>query len=405
MKNDFKCSKTPVIKPMPGCDWADTMVLNPAIIKDKASDDLLMLFRATGPYNQKKLPTSSCPPFPIFLGFAISHDNGETWDADFSRPCLEPAIEYEIDKIKIKNRDGKIVTNYSNGCVEDPRIFDLEGKTYLTAACRMFPPGPYFDRKCEIYDRSIGNTPQWVYTDDSPFGDEARKNPTITVLFEMDIEKLKSKKYEEAFTYICPLTNGNIVDNRDVFFFPEKIMIDAKMQYVMLHRPFNPNDFDKNISTSLPSIMIAYAEKFEDFSTGKSTDILLEEAGKFEWSTNRVGASYPPIRINDKEWLLPIHGKAEGIGYTQSFYILEERSNKLPVITHRCSERLMYATQDWEMPDMFPDLCIFATAGIVIDDELIISYGAADQYCGIAKVNFNKLVDYVRSFDANGNRK
>jgi len=404
MKRDFKCSEQPIIKPMPGCCWADTMVLNPAIIKDDSSDDLLMLFRATGPYEHKKLPTATCPPFPIFLGFAISHDNGESWEADFSRPCLAPAIEYEIDKIKIKNSHGEYVTNYSNGCVEDPRIFKLEGKTYLTVACRMFPPGPYFDRKCEIYDRSVGNTPQWVYTDDSPFGDEARKNPTITVLFEIDLKKLKERIYDEAFTYICPLTNGNVADNRDVFLFPEKMQIDGKMQYVMLHRPFNPHDFDNSIETTSPSIMIGYAEKLEDFATGRSTDIMFEDAGTFFWSANRVGASYPPIKISQTEWLLPIHGKADTIGYTQSFYILEEQEDRLPQITHRCSERLMYATQDWEMPDMFPDLCIFATAGIVINDELIISYGAADQYCGIAKVPFQKLINYIRSFDVNGNK-
>jgi predicted GH43/DUF377 family glycosyl hydrolase len=402
MKEKFKYLPQPILKPVPGCSWADTMVLNPAVFKDKESDDLLMLFRASGPYAEKQLPGASCPPFPIFLGFAVSHDSGITWDADFSRPCLAPALEYEADKIKITNYRGETVTNYANGCVEDPRVFDLEGKTYLTVACRMFPPGPYFDRKCEVYDRSRGNIPQWVYTSESPFGDEARKNPSITVLYEIDVPKLKKGDYEHAFTYICPLTNGNTADNRDAFLFPEKMMIDGRMQYVLLHRPFNPNEFDSKINTTLPSVMIGCADNLEDFAAGRSKDILLEAAGTFEWSANRVGASYPPIRISRREWLLPIHGKADTIGYTQSFYILEERENCLPVITHRCSDRLMYPQQDWEMPDLFPDLCIFATGGIEVNGELIISYGAADQYCGISMVPMADLIEYVRSFNEKG---
>ncbi len=36
-------------------------------------------------------------------------------------------------------------------------------------------------------------------------------------------------------------------------------------------------------------------------------------------------------------------------------------------------------------------------------DELIMSYGAADQKIGIARVNLNELEDFVRRFDSQGN--
>ena len=38
-----------------------------------------------------------------------------------------------------------------------------------------------------------------------------------------------------------------------------------------------------------------------------------------------------------------------------------------------------------------------------MDDELIMSYGAADQKVGIAWANFDEIVDYVSTFDENGN--
>lgn len=403
MKEKIIHSQKPILSPRPDCNWADTMVLNPAIFPDPDSDDLLMLFRATGPYDHKRMPDATLPPFPIFLGFAVSHDNGETWDADFSRPCLAPALEYEADKIRIKDIHGREVVDYSNGCIEDPRVFVLEGKTYLTVACRLFPPGPYWDRDKTKYDHRQKNRPAWSQAEDNPLGKVATTNLTVTVLFEIYVDKLKKQDYEHAFGYVCNLTDGAVDDNRDVFFFPERMMIDGKKQYVLLQRPKQPHIFNPALTAKTPSIVISCAEKIEDFSIGNRRDQLLD-SGFFPWASNRIGGSYPPIRLSEKEWLLPVHGKAEKIGYTQSFYILEERDNDLPTITHRCPERLMYAEKDWEMPDLFPDYCVFATAGIVKNDELIISYGAADQYCGIARAPFSELVDFVRSFDAEGNK-
>ena len=83
--------------------------------------------------------------------------------------------------------------------------------------------------------------------------------------------------------------------------------------------------------------------------------------------------------------------------------ILNERDGDFPKIKHRMSQRLIFARQKWELPDKFPCPCIFTTGAVIIGDELIMGYGAADQKIGIAKVSLSELVDYVRGFDANGN--
>ena len=93
-----------------------------------------------------------------------------------------------------------------------------------------------------------------------------------------------------------------------------------------------------------------------------------------------------------------------GYGYTQSFMILKEKENDFPEIIHRCSDRLMYPQQEWEMPDKFQVPCLFSTGGVVIEDTLIISYGAADQKIGISWVNLHDLIAYIKSFDARGHR-
>lgn len=130
MKPNFKYLNKPALEPVPGCDWASKMVLNPAIVQDPESSTLHMLFRATGPWAQKR--REGChDPYPIFLGYATSEDNGETWEADFSEPALSPALGYEEHELYIADIHGNRVRNYANGCMEDPRIFPIEGSYTL----------------------------------------------------------------------------------------------------------------------------------------------------------------------------------------------------------------------------------------------------------------------------------
>lgn len=388
----------PVLEPKPGCEWADTMVLNPAILAEESKGLIHMLFRATGPWKEKNLKGKS-DPYPIFLGYAVSRDGGAVWEPDFSRPALAPALEYTAEAMFIKDDRGKQTVNYANGCIEDPRIFQVEGHMYLSAACRMFPPGPYWEG-----NRKKDNQPDWAAAPDNPFGTAACRNDTTTVLFRLEPDKLAEGKYQEAFTYICPLTDGSRSDNRDAFLFPNKMKINGKMQYVMLHRPDDPDKFPTGKGLHKPSMFLAAAEDIRDFATDKAQHCLLAQP-VFDWEAERIGASFPPVALGNGEWLVSYHGKQlPDYGYTQSFMILREREDRFPEILHRCSERLMYARQGWELPDKFPCPCIFTTGGIVYKGELIMSYGAADQKVGIARVDFKQLVDYIRLFDKNGEK-
>jgi predicted GH43/DUF377 family glycosyl hydrolase len=182
-------------------------------------------------------------------------------------------------------------------------------------------------------------------------------------------------------------------------------MIHGKEQLLMLHRPDDPSRFEGVTDVTTPSIMLAAAESFEDFITDRATNQLLA-TGEFDWEEERVGASFPPIDIGEGQWLLSYHGKQlPDYGYTQSFMILQERENDFPEIIHRMSERLIYARQDWELPDKFPCPCIFTTGAVVVEDELIMGYGAADQKIGIAKTSLSELVAYVRCFDSKGKKR
>lgn len=64
----------------------------------------------------------------------------------------------------------------------------------------------------------------------------------------------------------------------------------------------------------------------------------------------------------------------------------------------------MYAQQPWELSGKFPTPCLFTCAGCRIGDELVMTYGAADTRAGVARVDFDELVEYIRRFDARGRR-
>lgn len=386
----------PVLSPQTGVPWADTMLLNPSIIDEPGTGTLHMLFRATGPWPQRQTPGRPLP-YPIFLGYAKSVDGGKSWQADFSRPCLSPKLETEPHRIVISGADGKARVNYANGCIEDPRLFRLDGHLYLTTACRMFPPGPYWE-----HDEPTQCAPAWATSGQHSLGPAATQNLTVTVLWKVDLSQLAAHNYEDAFTYITHLSDPQRGDNRDVFLFPQKMQIGGRKQYVCLHRPYHPELYHTQFAGLQPSIFVGCADRLEDLSGPLAANRLLAKP-ELPWEGNRVGASWVPISLGQGEWLLPYHAKQDAVvGYTQSFMILKEGADGWPEVIHRCSDRLMYAQKKWELEGRFKTPCVFTCGGVVQGDELIMSYGAADTVAGIAWVNFPQLVAHVRRFSPTG---
>lgn len=386
-----------VKSPQEGCDWAEKMILNPAIIKDPVNEDTLhMLFRATGPYPGKQIAGKPLP-FPIFLGYAVSKDSGETWNFDFETPALAPALEYEKEKLFTHDINGNRTINYANGCIEDPRLFYFENKLYLSAACRVFPPGPYWD-----HDDPVQCMPEWALTEDHGLGRAVTDNTTVSLMYEVDLDALSKRNYENAFSYVCPMHNPDISDDRDVFLFPRKLKIDGKEKVVCIHRPKEPNNYEMGIDIDKPSIFLAAADSFFDLA-GDNVERHVLAAPEYEWEKDRVGASWAPIELDNGEWLLPYHAKQDSkVGYTQSFMILKENDSGFPSVIHRPSDRMMFADEAWELDGDFTTPCMFTCSGVKLNSgKLLMGYGAADQKIGIAEVQFDELIEYVRQYPVN----
>ena len=383
MVNSIVKWRKKLLSPIKGSEWASEMVLNPALVTDPETSKIHMLFRATGPYSGARIPGKPMP-YPIFLGYGFS-ENGFDFQFDLERPALSPELCFEKDKIHIINEKGQRLVNYANGCIEDPRLQFIDGACYMTVACRMFPPGPYWEN-----DDSVQCMPEWAKEGDNPYG--TQRNPTVNVLYRVNLQALERGEYEDAFKYVTHLTNPHYGEDRDVVFFSKRMMVKGELCYIMLHRPVCPQNYD-GITETRPSIFIAAAKEFSDFAVDRCVDRKMIMVPTQDWQENRIGASAPPIEVGDGYWLLNYHGKQnDEVGYGQSFMMFKEQENSLPVIDQVCDEKLIAVGEDFERPSKFKTPCVFFTGMIQQEGDLLISYGAADEHVGIMKVDYQQLM-------------
>lgn len=376
-----------LLEPQKQTSWASYMVLNPSILIDRKNGRIHMLVRTTGPYAEKQFPGKPLP-YPIFLAYGYSCDGGENFTFDFEKPALAPMLSMKEEEILIKNDRGEDAPAYMNGCIEDPRMFWVEDECYCTVACRMFPPGPFWE-----HDDPQQCMPEWALGESNPFG--TQKNPTVTLLYRVDLDALTRQDYEKAFCYITNLTSPAKGEDRDVFLFPRKMMIDGKMQYVMIHRPYCPDNYS-GITEKKPSIFFSAAEDFYSFAENAQKRQLLYSPTE-SWQAEKVGGSTPPIDMGNGEWLLNYHGKEDPIkGYAQSFMILKEQENDFPVITHICREKWVVDEEDFEKPNIATTPAVFFTDIEKDGDTLLVSYGAADERACLMKLDYNAIVRELR---------
>ncbi len=387
-------SKRQICEAPSGNPWAGKMVLNPAMIRDDQDPDTIhMIFRATGPCPEARIEGKPMP-YPIFIGYAVSHDAGKNWDFDFSRPLLDLPLSNDPEGLYTVNMAGEKVFNYANGGTEDPRLMYFENELYLSLACRSFPPGPYWD-----HDDPLQCIPDWVQ--ESDLNVAVKENYTVTQLYKVSLDALRQRDYDHALALVGPLHEPDASDDRDVVLFPRRLEINGRKKIVCIHRPKFPWLYEIGKELTAPSIFLAAADELEDFAIpGKAERIVFAKA-EFEWEANRIGASWPPVEIAPGEWLLPYHGKQdEQVGYTQSFMILKENGTlKLDIVT-RPAERLLYADEPWELEGEFTIPCLFSCSGIVMDNgELLMGYGAADKKIGLVSTNYKDLLNYLIDYN------
>lgn len=308
--------KNPILKPQKENPWESQAVFNPGAIYKNGKVHLL--YRAIGEYEN----------YISRLGYAISID-GFNFKRMSAKPVLEPNEKY-----------GK-------WAIEDPRIFELEGKIYITYVVLTKPA------------RTKGQIAQTI---------------------------LISTKDFYNFEKIGIITPPK-VDDRDTVLFPEKI----QGKYVMLDRPqeWTDKDYKEWGTGQASSIWLAFSN---DLKKWVNNQVLMKP--KEDWEAKKIGSGPPPIKT-DKGWLLIYHGVDKNSVYRVGAALLDlKKSSK---IISRLPYPILEPEKDYEKIGDVPNV-VFPCGAIIIEKELFVYYGGADKICALATISLDEFLSELMNF-------
>jgi predicted GH43/DUF377 family glycosyl hydrolase len=111
------------------------------------------------------------------------------------------------------------------------------------------------------------------------------------------------------------------------------------------------------------------------------------------WDSLKIGIAGVPIKVADNEWLLIYHALSAHDGqYRLGAALLDIAQNK---VLARLDYPILEPRADYENRGLRPGT-VFSCGSVVLDDELFVYYGGADQVIGVATTNFYHLVDALR---------
>lgn len=325
-----KYEKNPILFPNPQNSWENLVRTNPGAWYDAENHEVIMLYRAAGDDKEHR----------VNIGLAKSK-NGYDFEVISNQPLFQT-----VDGI------------WDGGSIEDPRIIKMGDYYFITYAAVTCPPGRYW----EMEKRQIPSD----VPEEAPF--ILRENETRTGLA---ITKDFKTIYRPGY-----LTDAT-VDDRDVIIFPEKV----GGKFVTLHRPMQW--VGEEYGTDNPAIWIAFSD---DLLEHKQLKLLAK--AEYDWE-EKIGGSTPPIRT-ENGWFVIYHAVGKDKQYRVGAMLLDLENPSR--ITHRLPEPIMVPEHDYECNGIYKGIC-FPCGNVVINGDLFVYYGGADQYVGVATCKFESLLE------------
>ena len=148
-----------------------------------------------------------------------------------------------------------------------------------------------------------------------------------------------------------------------------------------------------------PEISIEYLDDLEFSASGGKDNRYIESAfapacRKNCWDTCVRGAGTTPIKTN-YGWLLFYHAIDErDPGKYKVGAMLLDLSDPTKIL-HRSKEPILEPEEVYEN-DGFKTGVVYASGAVVKDGEILIYYGAADSYVGVAYANCKKFIEELK---------
>jgi len=175
--------------------------------------------------------------------------------------------------------------------------------------------------------------------------------------------------------------------DKDAYIFPERI--NGKIAYI--HR------FE-------PDIQIDYFDTFEemfDENYWNNYDEKIHEQvvlkGEHDWECLKIGGSIPPIKT-ELGWLFFYHGVSndrDPFCYRMGACVLDYK-NPSKVLA-RLPYPILQPDEDYEIEGDIHNV-VFPQGTYILDDDMYISYGAADKYVALAKIKYSEVINELKKY-------
>ncbi len=232
--------------------------------------------------------------------------------------------------------------------VEDPRSYEIDGKWLIT----------YCGRTVNYFDPSIR---------------VERTLPVTAILDKDGWRKLCVFRLPE------PL-RGFLISDKDAF------LVKMKDGLKLFHRPHMRDEKFYLAMSDVPEDIFSFTE-FKEVSI--TDTVLVLEHAKFE---DKIGWGSPPVKI-DGEYLFFLHGVDLETKVYKVFAMLMNENGEVTAVTP------YYIMEPKESYEVYGDrpFTVFPCGAQLIDDSIIISYGAGDSAIGIGEIDSSELMAILDS--------
>jgi beta-1,2-mannobiose phosphorylase / 1,2-beta-oligomannan phosphorylase len=173
-------------------------------------------------------------------------------------------------------------------------------------------------------------------------------------------------------------------EDKDVVLFPK---IDkAVSSYMMLHRP--STWVGPQYNTEKPSIWLAEGDSITNYN--KHSLLVKPEQG---WEELKIGVGVPPIRTKNG-WLVIYHGVDSDHAYSAGALLLD--IDEPSRILGRTKTPLLTPLEEYEIKGDVNNV-VFPTGACILDNGLLVYYGAADKVCCVASADLQEILAYLMS--------
>jgi predicted GH43/DUF377 family glycosyl hydrolase len=339
--------------------YENNPIITPADVPPSRDD-----YEVVGAFN----PAATIFNDEIILMLRVAERPKDKTDGEQVAPILNPETG-ELEHFRLKNDDPSITD------IPDSRSFYVNDEMMLTSISHL-----RIARSKDGLNFTVDPKPAvFPETDYETYGLE---DPRITRIGNGFYITVKTVSDKGICTGLLTTTDFVNFQRHGIIFCPENI--DVVMFPEIINRSFWA--LTRPVPRYIGPRGIWIASSPDGVHWGRHQPLVLPEEGTFH--DGKTGGSCVPIKT-DAGWLEIYHGSDIGDKYSLAAVLLDLK-DPTKVIA-RAKRPLMEPEADYELRGFYGNV-VFSCGAVQKDGDILIYYGAADEYTAVAKTSISRIL-------------